>query len=91
MTFLIRVVSEFSRRLGNHKPQRFDFLLNTRIMTGLVNSIFHRVQNVGSLTRNEHFSKWCVSILSGYICWKHASVKSKFSAFLLADTFLLDF
>ena len=39
--FLIRVVSELSRRHVNHKPQRFGFLNE---MMGIVNFIFHIIK-----------------------------------------------
>ena len=42
--FSISVVSEFSRRHDNHKLQRFDFLIERKVMMGLVNFIYHIIK-----------------------------------------------
>ena len=39
--FLIRVVSEISRRYGNHKPQRFDSLIECKLKDGTCRFHFH--------------------------------------------------
>ena len=46
VTFLIRVVSEYLRRHGNHKPQRFDFLIECKLNDGTCQFYFSHNENI---------------------------------------------
>ena len=45
-TFWIWAVSEFSRRQGNHKPQRFDFLIECKLSDGTCQFYFSHNENI---------------------------------------------
>ena len=57
VTFWIWVVSELSRRYGNHSVSIF--LLNASWVTELVNFIFH-IMKISNFRHKLAFIKWCV-------------------------------
>ena len=60
------VVSEFLRRLGNHKPQRFEVLIECESIDGTCQLCFPQNANVRSLTRNKHFGQTSVMNITTY-------------------------
>ena len=67
VTFWIRVVSELSRRHGNHKPQRFDFLNECQLNDGTCQFYF-------SYNEKIFFDNNEVSILAGGAFLKSFSI-----------------